>query len=289
MPNPAPASSAVLAARQASPRILSSLPITRSTSAMPANIWGWVCAAQPVTTMRAEGRSRFSRRIDCRACATASLVTAQLLITTVSLRPACSASRAITSDSKALRRQPNVTISTLISGDGRKQRRIEATFVLERGRSRHQHVPVAVAPTDGEFAARQGYLRDAIGALEPRGGHGGTPPPRAAGLGQSRAALPGADRDVVAIDDMRQRDIGALRKNRMVFQKRPETAEIMGVDIVDPEDRMRIAHAHHRRGVQHWRVDRTDLQLDRAGVAKLFRQRNILPAEFRRTHVDGVE
>src|SRR3981189_90814 len=43
MPNPAPASSAVRAARQASLRILSSLPTTRSTSAMPANIsgWGW--------------------------------------------------------------------------------------------------------------------------------------------------------------------------------------------------------------------------------------------------------
>ena len=46
-----------------------------------------VCAAQPVTTMRASGRSRFSRRIDCRACATASLVTAQLLMTTVSDKP----------------------------------------------------------------------------------------------------------------------------------------------------------------------------------------------------------
>ena len=34
------------------------------------------------------GRSRFSRRIDCRACATASLVTAQLLMTMVSSRPA---------------------------------------------------------------------------------------------------------------------------------------------------------------------------------------------------------
>ena len=81
---------------------------------MSANISGCVCAAQPVTTMRSCGRSRFSRRIDCRACATASLVTAQLLMTTVSVSPALSASRAITSDSKALRRQPKVTTSTLM-------------------------------------------------------------------------------------------------------------------------------------------------------------------------------
>ncbi len=54
---------------------------------MSANISACVCAAQPVTTMRAAGRSRFSRRIDCRACATASLVTAQLLMTMVSVEP----------------------------------------------------------------------------------------------------------------------------------------------------------------------------------------------------------
>ena len=116
MPN-ADASNAVRAARHASPRILSSLPMTRSTSVIPANIGACVCAAQPVTTMRDPGRSRLSRRIDCRACATASLVTAQLLMTMVSVSPALSASRAITSDSKALRRQPKVT-STLITVSG---------------------------------------------------------------------------------------------------------------------------------------------------------------------------
>ena len=88
---------------------------------------------------------------------------------------------------------------------------------------------------------------------------------------------------------MRQRDIGALRKDRMIFQERPEAGEIVGADVVDPEDRMRIAHADHRRRMQHRRVDRADLQFDRPCVAKLFRQRNILPAEFRRAHVDGVE
>ena len=122
---------------------------------MPANISACVCAAQPVTTMRASGRSRFSRRIDCRACATASLVTAQLLMTMVSVSPARSASRAITSDSKALRRQPKVTTSTLISGDGGEQRRIEPAFIFERRRARHQHVVVALAPFDRELAAGQ--------------------------------------------------------------------------------------------------------------------------------------
>src|ERR1700712_2481370 len=205
-PNAAKAN-ALRAAPQAPRRILSSLPITRSTSAMPANISGSTCAAQPVTTIRACGRARLSRRIDCRACATASLVTAQLLTTMVSVSPASAASRAITSDSKALRRQPKVMTSTLISRDGRKQRRVEAAFILEGRRTGHQHVVVPLAPLDGEFAAGQRYLHDAVGALHPsprhRGGAGG----RAAGPGQPRAAFPGADRDVVAIDDMRQRDV----------------------------------------------------------------------------------
>jgi len=59
------------------------------------------------------GRSRFNRRIDCRACATASLVTAQLfdddgLGESGALRLAQNHF-----DSKALRRQPKVTTSTL--------------------------------------------------------------------------------------------------------------------------------------------------------------------------------
>src|ERR1700735_5367925 len=115
---------------------------------MPANISACVCAAQPVTTMRAEGRSRLSRRIDCRACATASLVTAQLLMTMVSVRPARSAPPAITPESKALRRQPKVTTSTLMSGDAGKQGRIELPFILERGGPRHQYVVVTLAPFD---------------------------------------------------------------------------------------------------------------------------------------------
>ena len=40
--------------------------------------------AQPVTTIRASGRSRRSRRIVCRACRSASAVTAQVLTITVS-------------------------------------------------------------------------------------------------------------------------------------------------------------------------------------------------------------
>ena len=138
-----------------SPRILSSLPMTRSTSAISANIFACVCAAQPVTTMRASGRSRFSRRIDCRACATASLVTAQLLMTMVSERPASSASRRITSDSNALRRQPKVTTSTPCQATLANSAGSKRPSYSNIGRAGHQHVIVALAPFDGEIAAGQ--------------------------------------------------------------------------------------------------------------------------------------
>src|ERR1700761_217671 len=233
-----PMPKALRVSRQASPRILSSLPITRSTSIIPANIGACVCAAQPVTTMRAPGRSRLIRRIDCRAWATASLVTAQLLMTTVSVSPAPSASRAITSDSKALRRQPKVRTSTLIvSGDGGEQRRIELAFIFEGRGARHQHMIVAFTPFDRKLTAGQRDLHDAVGALQTCRRHRGRAGCRAACAREPRAALPGADGDVVAIDDMGERDVGALGEDRVIFQERPKLAEIIGVDVVDPEDR----------------------------------------------------
>ena len=51
----------------ASPLSFSLLPSTRSASAMAANVCGSVCAAQPVTTIFADGRSRRSARMVCRA------------------------------------------------------------------------------------------------------------------------------------------------------------------------------------------------------------------------------
>ena len=94
---------------------------------------------------------------------------------------------------------------------------------------------------------------------------------------------------MLAVDDVGERDVGALREDRVIFQERPETREIVGVDVVDPEDRVRIAHADGGWRMQQRRIDRPDLQLDVAGVAKLLGERNVLPAEFRRPHVDGVE
>ncbi len=73
---------------QDSARSLSALPSTRSTPGSAAQGAGSTCTAQPVTTMRAPGRSRQVRRIAWRAFRSASAVTAQVLMTTVSSKPA---------------------------------------------------------------------------------------------------------------------------------------------------------------------------------------------------------
>src|SRR5580698_7174008 len=104
-------------------------------------------------------------------------------MTMVSESPARSASCRITSDSKALRRQPKVTTSTLISRDAGEQRRIEAAFIFKIGGPRHQDVVVALAPLDREFAAGQRDLHDAVGAPQPCRGHRRSAGRRAAGLG----------------------------------------------------------------------------------------------------------
>jgi hypothetical protein len=87
------------------------LPITRSTSGIAAKRPVATWAAQPVTMMRASGFRRRALRIAWRAWRSASAVTAQVLKMMASSRPAARACPRITSDSKALSRQPNVTIS----------------------------------------------------------------------------------------------------------------------------------------------------------------------------------
>ena len=64
----------------------STLPSTRETPGRAAQVSGEICAAQPVTTMLASGCSRCARRIACRACRSASAVTAQVLTMIVSDR-----------------------------------------------------------------------------------------------------------------------------------------------------------------------------------------------------------
>ena len=134
---------------------LLALPTTRATSGIAAKVCGSVCAAQPVTTILASGRSRASLRMRL-----------------ARLPHGLGRHRAGVDDDGVV--EPGrrrgvadhlglVGVEPAAEGDDldahqadrREQRGIEAALEFERDRPGHQHVIVALAPLDHEVAARQ--------------------------------------------------------------------------------------------------------------------------------------
>ncbi len=106
---------------------------------------------------------------------------------------------------------------------------------------------------------------------------------RAAGERQPGSALPDLEPHGLARQNLRQRNIGALRKQRIMLQHRPDRGEVVGLDDGHEEDGVRIAHADAggRRQAEF-------SQLDPARVGDFAGKRNVAPAEARRTHVDRI-
>src|SRR5580704_7530168 len=82
--------------------------------------------------------------------------------------------------------------------------------------------------------------------------------------------------------DMGERNIGALREYWVIFEQGADPCE-----IIDPENRMRIAHVYGRGRMQNRRVDRTDLQFDLARVMEWLAERDFIPGKARAAHIDG--
>ena len=93
--------------------------------------------------------------------------------------------------------------------------------------------------------------------------------------------------EVIARGHRRERNIGAVGKDRVIFQQRADLAQIVGIDVVDPEHGVRIAHADCRGGMQNRMIDRPDLQLDRPRIEELLGERDLVPSEARNAHVHG--
>src|SRR5580704_207327 len=87
--------------------------------------------------------------------------------------------------------------------------------------------------------------------------------------------------------DMGERNIGALREYWVIFEQGADPCEIIGLDIIDPENRMRIAHVYGRGRMQNRRVDRTDLQFDLARVMEWLAERDFIPGKAWAAHIDG--
>ena len=83
----------------------------------------------------------------------------------------------------------------------------------------------------------------------------------AAGAGDPGAALPDAQPDLLAVADRGDADIGALGKQRVMFEDRPERREIDRLGIIDKERRVRVADIGADR-----RRERADGEIDAFGV-----------------------
>src|SRR5438105_279700 len=171
--------------------------------------------------MRAPGCSRRARRIAWRACRSASAVTAQVLTMTALASPAPSARRRIASLSKALSRQPKVTISTPFIGSAGEQGGIKAALEGERRRPVHDHMAV-LAPMDVQRAAverdRGAPASQTAAMAGDQRGAGAS----AAGAGDADTAFPDPQPDAVTVEHRRNANIGALRKQGIMFEARAE-------------------------------------------------------------------
>src|SRR5258708_1908178 len=105
-------------------------------------------------------------------------------------------------------------------------------------------------PFDLELAAIDDDDRLALAEPAPRRRDQGRAGARAAGERDAGAALPHPKADAAPVDPLGDADIGALGKQRMVLQHRPQALEIDALGVVDEEHRVRIAHAYPRRLLQ---------------------------------------
>ncbi len=99
---------------------------------------------------------------------------------------------------------------------------------------------------------------------------------RSAGQRDAGAALPHPHPQPVGRGERDIFDIGRLREQRVMLDRRAVPGQIHRLGIRHQEDAMRIAHAHRRRRAR----DRQRQRVRRLG------QRDLGPVELRRSHVD---
>src|SRR5277367_1667484 len=157
--------------------------------------------------MRARGCSRRALRIAWRTWRSASAVTAQLLMTMASSRPAVVAWPRMTSASKAFSRQPNVTTWSIAGAP------LEGEFAAEADSDRPGHADMIVRqPFDPKAAAVQQDFRLAARELAPGGRDEGGAGAGATGARDPHAALPDPHANAIGRDHACNLDVGPLGK-----------------------------------------------------------------------------
>ena len=98
-----------------------------------------------------------------------------------------------------------------------------------------------LTPSYVEYAAIELDSGAAFGEPPAMGGNERSAGARAAGSGHPGASFPNAHPDCPGTADLGDTDISALRKERVMFECRPDCLEIDGVDVLNKEGRVRVA------------------------------------------------
>jgi hypothetical protein len=103
----------------------------------------------------------------------------------------------------------------------------------------------------------------------------------AAGLGETRAALPHAQTNLRGRTHFAKADIHLLGEQRIVFDARAEFFDRQGRHIIDEKDVVRVAHVDRHGAFQFFP------RKGQGATVHGKRERNVLPVEFGFTHGNG--
>ncbi|CAM2190430.1 hypothetical protein BC2230_80065 [Burkholderia cepacia] len=146
----------------------------------------------------------------------------------------------------------------------------------ERNRPAQEHAAGTV-PSNGDVAAVAGHAHRIVEQPAPDAVDDRTARTRSRTERHAAAALPDAQANMRAIDDLNEMHVGFLRKQRMRFDGGAECRDVDRAEIVDEKRAMRVAHvAGGRRAGQR----------QREGV-ECVGDRHVPPAGERRAHLDG--
>src|SRR5262245_46009491 len=144
---------------------------------------------------------------------------------------------------------------------------------------------VVFAPVDDEIAAWQGHHYLAAGQPAAGSSHGGGAGGGAASAREPGATLPGPEPQGGRPSDLRERDVGALGKQRIVSDGGSEAGKVVRYDILDEENAVGVTDIDNRRCAETQVCEVR--QLDCSRVIERLAERDLVPLEARDAQVDG--
>ncbi len=125
---------------------------------------------------------------------------------------------------------------------------------------------VVLSPTHRQDAAISFDQRFALRKAAPVRGHQGRRRACSAGQSQARAAFEHFQPDVLEAADLRKTGIHPLGKKRVMLNARADRVERQGLDIINEEDGVGIAHGDGARTLKPAAIGQVDAVVEPEGV-----------------------